>query len=96
MDMSTAKRMWFWAVLLPILTLVGLTMCVWPIPPSLGFVALMLLWFSTWTVLFLIAAVSASLWYAATGLIHRKKNGELVRRCSMSLVNDLMFLWVRL
>ena len=83
--MSATKKMWLWVVLLPVLTFLGLNMCVWPGPRFLGAAALMLLWFSALTVLVFLVAMPAALWFAATGLVYRKKEGELIRRVSKSL-----------
>ena len=78
--MSTTGQMWLWAVLLPAITFLSQNMCVWPAPRFLGAVALILLSVSVFTVLFFLAALPASVYFAATSLIYRNKDGELVRR----------------
>lgn len=83
--MSTTGQMWLWAVLLPAITFLSQNMCVWPAPRFLGGVALMLLWGSAYTVFFFLAALPASVYFVATSLIYRNKDGELVRRISMAL-----------
>ena len=83
--MSTTKQMWLWVGLLPVLTFLGLNMCVWPVPRFLGVVALMLLWLPTVTVFPFLAAIPASLWFAVTGLVSRNRDGEFGRRVSKSL-----------
>jgi hypothetical protein len=60
-------------------------MCVWPAPRSLGIVAAMLLSASAFTVLLVLAALPASVYFGATSLIYVKKDGELLRRASIAL-----------
>jgi hypothetical protein len=91
--MSTTRQMWLWAVLLPAIAFLSQNMCVWPVPRFLGTVALMMLWFFLWTVVFFLAALPGSVYFVVTSLIYRNKDGELVRRISMAL-SCLCFIWL--
>jgi hypothetical protein len=42
-SISATKKMWLWAVVLPVIFFVGETMCLWPMPRFLWRVALALL-----------------------------------------------------
>jgi hypothetical protein len=93
--MSTTGQMWLLAVLLPAITFLSQNMCVWPAPRFLGALALMLLSGSAFTALLFLAALPASVYFAATSLVYRNKDGEFVRRISMTLsCLCFMGLWI--
>jgi hypothetical protein len=79
------KRMWRWAILLPVATFLAGNMCVWPAPRFLGFVALGLVSLIVWTFVAFLAAVPASVYFTVTGFIHRRRDGETYRRISQAV-----------
>jgi hypothetical protein len=79
------KQIWVWVVLLPMLTFLCESVCIWSTPRFLGSVAQPLLTISGLTKFAVVAAVPASVYFAVTSVIYRKTKGELVRRSSKSL-----------
>ncbi len=82
---SATAELWQWALLLPLLTFVSESMCVWPAPRFLGGLAEMLVFVSAFTVFGILAAVPASVGFAIRGLVYWKRDGEFVRNTSRSL-----------
>jgi len=79
------KSIWRYALVVPLLTFISMNMAVWRSPQILGGVALTLLEFAAMTVLFVLAAIVALIYFAAHGLIYWKKEGNFVRQMSRSL-----------
>ena len=81
----SAKKIWFWAVLLPVLTLLGQGLCLLPAPRFLGWLASAAVFSSVYTIFFVLFGLPASVYFAVVGLVRYKKPGETLRAFSKSL-----------
>ena len=82
--MSATGQMWLCAVLVPAFTFFSQNMCVWRAPRFLGTVAFVLLWLWASTLVPVLAAFLALIYFVADSLIYGNTDGELVRRVSMA------------
>ncbi len=81
----SAKKIWFWAVLLPVLTFLGQGLCLLPAPRFLGWLASAAVFSAVYTIFFVLFGLPACVYFAVVGLVRYKKPGETLRAFSKSL-----------
>jgi hypothetical protein len=92
---STTKKFWLWAAVLPVIVFVGETMCLWPWPRFLGPATIGLLFLAPFSSLLLPCAAVAAFAYPIIGLVRRNRKGETARAISKSVACvSFVALWI--